>query len=116
VIKDEDTIRAIYESCRKRLDSWRITSHFVSSWRTGHVSHTPSDVLEDICDRFVIKPQEGQGHWGYSRNLPIRVSKHPNCSLRLAIQFSQDTDPRIQSAGMDALVRISKDAQNNAKN
>ena len=110
LLRDPDAIRSVYESCKTRISHWRINNFFVRSWDKGLIRHTPFDVLEDIYSAYVDRmANTNKGMYGYySTALPINIAKHPNCSLKLAIQLSQHDVVAVAAAGRDALVTISR--------
>jgi hypothetical protein len=110
-INDEEEIRKLYHKCKGKVSAWMIRCSFVKNeWWTysgGRTvkknSDTPGDVLEDIYRSF------RDGSMGYSTYLASDIATHRNCTLKLSIMISQESNPRAKLAGQQALVRISKE-------
>lgn len=110
-INDEEEIRKLYHRCKGKVSAWVIRCSFVKNeWWTysdgmtvRKNSDTPGDVLEDIYRSF------RDGSLGYSAYLASDIATHRNCTLKLSIMISQESNPRAKLAGQQALVRISKE-------
>ena len=101
-VTDQDTIRSIYEKC-KNFSPWRIQNYFVENYwsrRQGHSPvNTPSDVLESIYESL------SGNHGMYLRRSLI---KHRNCSSKLALRMTLDTDPTTSNRAFQTLARLAK--------
>ena len=105
-IQDEDTIRDVYSQLRTKVDEWRISNFFVRNyWYRDNPSSTPPDVLEQIHEDFLIRDDNNVRRY-YRKNLQRNLALHPNCSIKLAIQLSQNENADVKKAGFDALVRL----------
>jgi len=113
LIENEEAIRDIYNSCKSRLEAWRISHFFIRTWGRGIVKNTPSDVLEDIYSRYKARLANTSGglYSYYSTALPMNIANHPNCNLKLAIQLSQHSDAAVSKRGREALVRVSREQE-----
>ena len=107
-VKDQEVIRdTYYAAMRSKIDMWKVTRCFVRNhWHyvaANGQPNTPGDVLEHIY--------KSAAHITYMiRGLSIDISNHHNCTLKLAIIMSTDSNSSIAIAGKKALVRISSKA------
>lgn len=110
VIRDAALVKEIYNALAKRSSTWRIMHFFVKNLycykRGGSIfPASPSEVLEDIFENRLSRP--GDNH--YIKFWSEALSKHPNCSTRLAIMMSQHPESRVKQSGFQALVRLEKE-------
>jgi hypothetical protein len=108
-VKDQEVIRdTYYAAVRSNIDPYKVTSSFVRNhWfyhrKTIEGTNTPGDVLEHIYKNNAHRTYMFDG-------LSIDIANHHNCTLKLAIIMSTDSNSRIAIAGKKALVRISSKA------
>lgn len=108
-----DDIRRIYSSVKKKsLAPYRVNMFIRGNyWCRAHDNiNTPTDVLEDIYETYVVRhAPERQAYRYYETIIGRTLCGHKNVSLKLAIQLSQHPSPDISREGKAALVRVSKE-------
>ena len=104
-----------YSKFGKRLMTntpWRIASaltgaawsYYYTGWK-----FCPTEVLDSIYEDFYVKKRaHDPGGFYTGERMQMSFVKHPNCSLKLAIQLSTHSNESIKSQAFKKIIELSK--------